>query len=380
MLRAILPILATALAVAAAPALADDDTAIWRFGDDAYQAGRSVTVTGDAVDDLFAAGDKVTSRVDVGGTAHMAGRYVTLAGRVGENFYGLGMEVDVEAPVAGDVTIAGQSLTVSEPVSGDLRATGSRVEIDAPVAGNAILAGETVTVNAAIMGDIALAAAEVEWGDDARVEGVVHVYGDDPDAIEVPARVAPADRVEFHEIDEFEGIDGMPGDERPGFMARLSGWLGGILFIGVLGTIFGAVAPQHLARLRERALSKPLRTGLVGFGGLSALVGSVVLLAMTGIGIILIPISLIAAVLLGIVGYVVGTYAIGVWATGVAGRPDPKTTADRAIAAFAGAAIGALIGLIPWLGWLAMMAIFLVGAGAVVIRMMRPAFGEADVA
>lgn len=379
MLRAFLPILATAVAVTSFPALAEDDDASWRFGGDAYLAGRTVTLSGDAVDDLFAAGDKVTVRADVEGTAHMAGRYVTLDGRVGENFYGFGMEVDVEAPVAGDVTIAGQSLTVSEPVSGDLRATGSRVDIEAPVAGNAILAGESVTLDAEIMGDLALAAGEVEWGDDARVEGVVHIYGDDPDAIEVPGRVAPAERVQFHAADQFDAIDGMT-DEPPGFFTRLGSWLGGILFIGVLGTIFGAVAPQHLARLRERVLNRPLRTGLIGFGGLSALVGSVVFLAMTGIGIILIPVSLIAAALLAIAGYVIGTYSIGVWATGVAGKPEPKTTGDRAIAAFAGAAIGAFIGLIPWLGWLAMMAIFLVGAGAVVIRMMRPTFGEADVA
>ncbi|GGD46976.1 hypothetical protein [Sinisalibacter lacisalsi] len=371
MLRAIIPFLFIALAT---PTLAQDD-ADWRFGGDAYLAGRTVTLSGEAVDDLFAAGDKVTARTEIGGSAHMAGRYVTLMSRVGENFYGAGMEVDVEAPVAGDVTIMGQRLTITEPVSGDVRATGSRIRLDAPVAGNALLAGETITLNAAIMGDLALATPDVSWGDAASVAGEVHIYTDDPDNVDVPERVASADRVTFHPARAFDAVDGDVLQERPGFFTRLRGWLGGILAVGLIGTLFGAIAPKQLAALRERALDRPLRTGLLGFAGLSALVGSVVFLAMTGIGIVVIPVALIAAVLLGIGGYVVGTYSIGVWATAVAGRPMPKSIGDRALAAFSGAAIGALIGLIPWLGWLAVMAIFLVGAGAVVVRITRPAFG-----
>jgi hypothetical protein len=371
MLRAIIPFLFIALAT---PVLAQDG-ADWRFGGDAFLAGRSVTLSGDAVGDLFAAGDKVTSSSEVEGSAHMAGRYVTLTSRVGENFYGAGMEVDIEAPVAGNVTIMGQRLTVAEPVSGNLRATGSRVRLTAPVAGNALIAGETVDVSASIMGDLALATPDVSWGEAATVAGEVHVYTDDPDSIEVPERVASADRVTFHPARAFDSVDGDAQDERPGFLTRLRGWLGGILAVGLLGTLFAAIAPKQLAALRERVLDRPWRTGLLGFAGLSALVGSVVFLAMTGIGIVVIPFALIAAVLLGIGGYVVGTYSLGVWVTAVAGRPMPKSTGDRALAAFSGAAIGALIGLIPWLGWLAVMAIFLVAAGAVVVRITRPAFG-----
>lgn len=371
MLRIVFSFLLMALA---APALAQDD-ADWRFGGDAFLAGRSVTLSGAPVGDLFAAGDKVTANTEVEGSAHMAGRYVTLMSRVGENFYGAGMEVDIEAPVAGNVTIMGQRLTVSEPVSGNLRATGSRIRLDAPVAGNALVAGETVSVSAAIMGDLALATPDVTWGEAASVAGEVHIYTDDPDAIEVPERVASADQITFHPARAFDAVEGEEGQARPGFFMRLRGWLGGILAVGLLGTLFGAIAPNHLAALREHALDRPFRTGLLGFAGLSALVGSVVFLAMTGIGIVVIPFALIAAVLLGIGGYVIGTYSLGVWVTAVAGRPLPKSTGDRALAAFSGALIGALIGLIPWLGWLAVMAIFLVGAGAVVVRITRPAFG-----
>ncbi len=368
MLRKFLP--ALVIGLAAVPALAQDG-GDWRFGGDAYVGGRTVVVTGETVDDLFAAGQSVTATVEIEGSAHMAGQNVTLEGRVGENFYGAGQDVDVDAPVAGDVTIFGQNLSITEPVSGDLRAGGQSIELRAPVAGNAMIGGEDVRIDAAVMGDMALAGQNVNWGNDARVEGELHVYTDTPDAVEVPDRVAGSDQIFIHETKEFENIEGMPGMERPSFLQRLRNWIGGVIVVGLLGTLFAAIAPNFLAGLRARAIARPVFTGVVGSVGLSALIGSVVLLAMTGFGILLIPLSLIAAVLLALTGYVIGTYALGVWATGVAGRGEPASTGDRAVAAFAGAAIGALVCMIPWIGWLAVMAIFLVGGGALVARTIR---------
>lgn len=368
MLRVFLSILMITLAL---PAMAQDDEANWRFGGDAYMAGRNVMLSGEPVQDLFAAGDRVTARSDVEGSAHMAGRNVTLESRVGGNFYGAGQSVKVEGPVAGNATVFGESLAVSEPVSGNLRAMGSTIDLLAPVAGSAIIAGETVLLDTTISGDVSLAVADVNWGDNALVQGELHVYADDPDDIPVPDRVASSDRVTYHPTSSFEGMDDLPGVEKPGFFTQLRGWLGGVIVIGVLGTIFAAVAPAYLAGLRERALAHPVRSGLIGFVGLSTLIGSVVLLAMTGIGLLLIPISIIGAILLGILGYVIGTYVLGVWAVMMSGRPAPDSTGTRAVAAFIGAAIGALIGLIPWLGWLAVMAIFLVGAGAFTARVVK---------
>lgn len=368
MFRTFLP--ALVLGLATLPALADEG-GDWRFGGDAYVGGRTVVVTGETVDDLFAAGQSVTAAVDITGSAHMAGQNVTLEGRVGENFYGAGQDVNIDAPVAGDVTVAGQNLTITEPVSGDLRAGGQSITLEAPVAGNAVLGGDEVRIDAAVMGDMALASENVVWGENARVDGALHVYTNAPDAVDVPDRVAGSDQVVIHETKEFDDVATMPGREPRSFVQQLRNWVGGIIVVGLLGTLFAAIAPNFLANLRTRAISRPVFTGLVGAVGLSALIGSVVLLAMTGFGILLIPLSLVAAVLLALTGYVIGAYALGVWATGVAGRGEPSSTGDRAVAAFTGAAIAALIGLIPWIGWLAVMAIFLIGGGALVARTIR---------
>ena len=370
MLKSILPILV--VAALATPALAED-SADWRFGGDAFMAGRTVTLSGDGVGDLFAAGNRVTARSEVAGSAHMAGRTVLLDNRVGGNFYGAGMDVELSGPVAGNATVMGESISVSEPVSGNLRAMGASIEVTAPVAGSAILGGENVVLDAAISGDLALATTDMEWGDMAKVGGQLHIYSDDPESISVPESVAPADRVTFHAQDEFDRSGGAAAAQ-PSLLTRLRNWIGGVIVVGLLGTMFAAVAPKTLSGLREAALDRPLRTGWIGFLGLSALAGSVIFLAMTGIGAILVPVSIIGAVLLGVVGYILGTYALGVWATGMAGRGAPDTTGERAIAAFSGAAIVAAVALVPWLGWLAVMAVFLIGAGALLVRLFAPGF------
>ncbi len=368
MLKFLYPLLFAALA---APALADDAASAWSFGGDSFAAGRTVTATSEIDGDLFIAGYNVKARADIAGSAHMAGRYVTLDADVGQNLYAAGADVDVTGAVGGNASVSGETLSIGAPVSGNLRAIGSNIELSAPVTGNAVLAGQEVEIDAAIAGDLALAAETVEWGEAARVGGTLHIYANDPAAVEVPERVASADRIERHDMSEFEGAEGM---QRPGFFARLKGWVGGVVVVGLLGTAFAALAPNYVAELRQKALNRPVRSLWLGFLGLSTLVGSMLFLAMTGIGIVLVPVSLIAAILLGVGGYVVGAYVLGVWATGVAGRGEPATIADRAIAAFAGAAIAGAVALVPWLGWLAMMAIFFVGAGALVVRMFGPAF------
>lgn len=354
--------------VVALPAMAEN-TADWRFGGDAYLAGRSVTLSGEPVNDLFMAGDRITVQSDIAGSAHMAGRYVTLDGRVGDNFYGAGMDVSVGGTVAGNVTVMGESVTVSEPVSGNLRATGANVDITAPVAGSVALSGDHVGLDSEIGGDLAIAGQHIVWGDKARVDGQLQIYADNPDDVVVPESVASADRVTVHGTGDFQ--HGKHGAEQVSFLSRLRGWIGGVLVVGVLGTIFAAVAPAYLAGLREAALARPWRAGTIGFVGLSALIGSVVLLAMTGIGLVLVPVALLAALLLAIAGYVIGAYVLGVWAVNMSGRGVPASTGGRAMAAFLGAAIGALIGLIPWVGWFAVMAIFLIGAGVFAARILK---------
>ncbi len=347
----------------------------FQFGNDSFLAGRAVGNSTAGVDDLFAMGDSVSSSVALGGSAHLFGRNISISGPVGENLYAMGKNVTVSAPIAGDVIVAGDNVNISGQIDGDLRAMGSTVTLNASVGDAALVGGETVIINAVIDGDLGVSAQSVEFGPDAKVIGQLHVYSSDPAAVEVPERVASADQIVLHQEDEWSMNMSGPGDAKQvSAWQKFRGFVVGILWVTVLVTLVAAIAPNFVSRIRERALDAPIWAGWVGFLSLSAFIGSIVLVAMTGFGILLVPLVLLATFLLGLVGYLVGTYVLGVGLMGVAGRDMPDSLGDRALAAFIGAVVVAVISLIPFLGWLFLMVLVLVGAGAIIVRWFAPGF------
>ncbi|MCP5038410.1 MAG: hypothetical protein GY945_12525, partial [Rhodobacteraceae bacterium] len=250
------------------------------------------------------------------------------------------------------------------------------IELNNSVGDAALLAGETLFINATIAGDLGIAMDEVEFGPEAVVTGELHIYSGDPEAVEVPEGVAPSDRIVLHQSEEWQGMmaDSDMGHQPESAWQKFRGLVGGILIVTLLTTILAALAPGFVAGLRDRALASPVRTGWIGFLALSATIGSLVVFAMTGFGLLLVPVSIIAALLLAVVGYLVGTYVLGVAVMGMLGRDLPDSLGDRAIVAFAGATAAAVIALIPFIGWLFALALGLVGAGALIVRWFAPGF------
>ncbi len=370
MLRAAL----TLLLLLATPLLAQEDDG-FRFGGDAYLAGRIVTHLGDDTDSLFAMADRVTSSGALAGSAYVFARRITISAPVGVNLYGAGGNITLSAPVSGDAILLGDELSISGPVQGDLRAAANHIELTGAVGDSALLGGQEVFVNAAVGGDLGIGANEIGFGPEARVGGTLHIYGHAAGEVEIPAEVAASGRIVWHESDEMGAM--WPGGEMtqtPGFWSRLRDFAGTVIVTGLLATILAAIAPQFLAIIRERALESPLRTGWIGFIALSAAIGSLVVFALTGLGLLLVPVSLLAAFLLGLAGYLVGVYVLGVGVGRMLGRTLPDTPGERAIAAFIGATSMALLGLVPLLGWFATLALVLLGAGGLMVRLFAPGF------
>lgn len=258
-------------------------------------------------------------------------------------------------------------------IGGDLRATGTKVTLDAPVAGYAMIAAETVTLNSAVAGDVSIAADDIVFGPDARISGTLMLYEDEADPRDVPAYVISADRIERHAVEEWEAL--AEGKYAPfSFRQAASNFIYGVITIAVIAGIFAAIAPRHLTNMRVQLLDAPFRTFWFGFLGLSVLIGSSVVLALTLVGLVVAPLAIFLAVLGAFLGYVVGSYALGVGLLMAAGRNPPTDLVERVVAAFIGALIVGLIGLIPVLGWIFVFALTLAGAGAITMRMFRPTF------
>jgi hypothetical protein len=364
-----------AAAVACAPAVAQDaDGGAFDFSGDAFRAGGAVVFAEPDGRDVFLAGERVDLAAPIAGSAHLAGRRVESAGAVGGALYAFGADVRVTAPVAGAATLAGYDVAVDADVGGNLRAAGSTVEVGAPVAGGALLAGERVVLGAAIAGDASIAAEQVSFGEGARVDGRLTILEDAGRPVDVPPSVAPPERVDRRIV---EGRGRVAAAIGPGWPAVAAGFVISVLIVALLAALMATLAPRRVGRLRAIVADGPFRALGAGFLAQSALVGATVLLALTLVGIVIAPFALIAAALLGFLGYLVAVYVVGVWAVTRAGALEPDSFPEHLLAAGLGALILSLVGLAPFLGWLALLAAGLIGAGAIAIAMLRPRFERA---
>lgn len=151
-------------------------------------------------------------------------------------------------------------------------------------------------------------------------------------------------------------------------------FLTGVLMVTALAALLAAVLPETLARLRISVLQQPLRATWIGALSLAVLAGGAILSALTLVGILAAPALVLAALVLGFGGYVVGVYAFGVAILKRLGRAVPDDFGDRAMAAGAGALAAGVISLLPVLGWLFVLALALAGAGSVTISWCNPRF------
>lgn len=361
------------LSLIATGVMAQDDSVSISFGGDAFLAGPDATLTTTGTDDLFMAGETVRAVADISGSAHAAGRRVSLQAGIGQDAYAAGMDVEVLGSVGGDASLAGYDVAVDGSIGGDLRASGAKLAINGTVAGYAAIAGENVFLNGVIAGDARIAAQELVFGPEARIDGMLTVYEQVGKEVRVPETVVSEDRLERIVVEDWEDRDWRVP---PVFNWWRAVWtfIACIVAVAAIAALIAAVAPEQLALMRTRTLNAPFRSLWLGFLMESALFGSVIVFAITVIGIFLAPAMIVLALIVGFFGYVIGAYSFGVGLLLAIGRGEPVTLGERALAAGVGSLLTGLIVLVPFFGWLFMIALTLAGVGAITMRVFRPAF------
>lgn len=363
--------LLTLLALLSQSAWAETEDAQLDIAGDVFRAGETASHDSGTAKDVFLAGETVRVTAPVTENAHLAGRWITVDGPIGGDLYAAGMEITARAPVTGDISVAGYEITLPA-TGGDLRVTGSQVTIGGAVAGYALVTAEHLNLDGPVTGDIHATVRSIEFGPDARVDGRLVLYETEPGTIEVPDAVAPADRIERRDLAEWDAEIARYRDI--GWSGMVARFLMGLLVVAGLAALAAALIPGALAAMRARLLDDPLRSLWFGFLAHSAMIGAVVILIMTVLGLFFAPAVAILAVLAGFAGYVIGVYALGVAILRTAGRPIPENWTERAIAGGIGAVIAGLVGLIPFFGWLVVLALTLTGLGAAVLHFLRPRF------
>ncbi len=346
------------------PTLADD--ASLSFGGDQYTAGQNAAITAPVARDAFMAGYDVKLRAPVEGDAHLAGFNVSVDADVTGDLYAAGYSVSITGAVGGDLTAGGNTISVATttPVAGNLRLAAATVTLSSPTTGSALISAQTLTLDAAITGDLNFLGEKLVFGPKAVVTGKVLIHA--PAPIEVPASVASADRVSYEKL------------ESPDYMSEAgkttenvvrgfwpSVWAAAIwwLTLVVVGAAFIAFMPRGVAAMEVVSGKRPLRLMGVGILGFSAVLGLIPVLAMTVVGLLLLPFAVIFAIVACSFAFLTGAYVLGVMLARRFTRVE--TNLHRLVVLAATLVVTALLGAIPLLGWLITLVILTFGFGVI---------------
>jgi hypothetical protein len=365
----ILPKFVAVIALFGLSQVALADTVSTRNGDDTFFAGAQVNQSVDTVGDTFIVARSAKLNGASQGDLLVSGFDVSVSADASEDLYVMGGNIVIRGKVAEDLTAMGFSLRTetTSDTQGNVRLMGNSITVEGPVGGALSVAGRDVILNAPITGDVRVLAQTLSFGPDAVVDGTL-TYSTE-EKMSVPSRVASADRVTFEKVSggrvyeewQYLGKD-MP--TFPTFASMLFSFLISLLFFVALAALMQVFMPKRLAAMRRSIAKAPGQTLLLGVIGLSMLFGMVPITALTVVGLPFTLITLLAIVVVWMLGYALGAYSVAlrIW-SGLGGDDDPSMIARLVI--FAGAiTFIALLNFIPFVGWVANYSLVLLGTGA----------------
>jgi len=274
--------------------------------------------------------------------------------------------------ISGDQVIIGNSFSLqsNETLEGSLLIIGGTASTaeDSKVNGDLVLIGGTLAINGAVEGDIVSIGGVVTLEDNAVVNGGLTMIG-------ASLTRSPSARINGSILEETPRLLNFNFLKENGLKLPLQSNTKPLnkiltatfqsLVMAVLAVLVGLLLPLNLKNSAAALVREPVVTG--GIGLLTVVVAPVILVLLT-ITIILIPVTLLAAVALGLAvvfGNIVIGYEIGNRLSTVV-----KDTWHPSIAAGIGTLLLSLVtgfaGVIPCVGWVLGFLASVMGLGAVV--------------
>lgn len=250
-----------------------------------------------------------------------------------------------------EVSTAWGDVLVEGRVEEDVRSGFGNIRIEGPVGGDVEVGSGNVYVNAPVGGDVDVGHGDVYLESGAQVGGEVSL-GNGSLERHPSAVVGGAERAGM--------ASGLDENSPLKAFSDVIGWAVTTLGLVAAAVLLAVVAPGPLRASARSLETSPARSLFLGLGSVPAAVILSVLLAITGVGILLLLLLWPAYLAFILFGAVVAAYSLGrrvVLATG-------RYRAGDALAAAVGAVIVAAAALIPILGGLVLVVLALLGVGA----------------
>ena len=353
---------AAALAFGSLPAVAAD-----------IRQGTTVTVgPGESVnDDIYAFGGTVTIQGTVSGSVIAAGATVTVSGHISRDLIVGGGNVTVSGPVDGSIRATGGTVTLSGPVGGDVVVAGGTVTIASgatigrdlvaavgtatvagPVARRALVSAGTLTLQNKVGGDVTGQVDHLQLDAGAQIGGNLDYTSNNEVSKTSGATVAGTTT---RHTPKDSGASGASG----GFL----GWVRGLIGLFALGLLLLFLLPRFSLQATQTLTRSPWAS--LGIGAAVLVLMPILAVLVFVVGIIIggwwIGVLLLAAYFLALaLAYVVAGFLLGRLVFDRIGW----TRAHAVWALLAGLFILTVIGLVPVVGALVSLAAVLLGLGA----------------
>ncbi|MHB1109992.1 MAG: bactofilin family protein, partial [Devosia sp.] len=281
--------------------------------------------------------------------------------------------VDITGAVGGDITTAANSITLrsAAPVAGNARLAGATVTIATPVAGSVLVSAQSLILEGAISGDVSFFGETITFAPGAKVDGTLSIQA--PKEIAVPASVVSADRVKFTQLVAPDYMS-EAGKTAETVVKRFwpQFWIAafGLLLLFLIGAAMIALTPKAIARMQMVSETRPFRNLGLGVLAFASVLGLVPVVAMTLVGILLLPFVFLFIALACGLAYVAGTYLVGLRISRAFLSIDSnlKRLGVLAVALI----VAVLVGMMPFVGWFVTLALLIFGLGTfAVVAMVR---------
>jgi hypothetical protein len=279
-----------------------------------------------------------------------------------------GSLIVAEGETVRNATAMGGSLVVNGSVTGDAVALGGSVTVNGHVSGGVVAMGGGVHLgpNAVVEGDVVAVGGEVTKDEGAEVGG-------DQTSSGALASLG-IDRLMQRITKDAAKMSGGTPSEDSGHHPWLRGWhfgLPGFLlrfaFLFFVGLMLMVFAPTRMHQIEADLKNEPIKCGLVGLVGFVALIPLLIMLAITIVGLLVVPVVLFLACL----GVAMGMSAL---ANEIGMRlPIFRGRKTQALILAVGTLVLLLVAKVPYLGPLAIAVLMTIAFGAAI----RTRFGQA---
>ncbi len=283
--------------------------------------GGDFEIRGQVRGSIDIAGGDLTIEATVDESLNAAGGSLSISGSVGDEINAAGGSVEVSSQIGDDANLAGGyvRLTSQSSVAGSSEIVGGEIHLDGRMEGRVSVEGEEVVLSGRFLDEVEVLAEDVRITAGAEFSAPLVVRGPNEPVVETGANIANLDyREEWFNFGarNWDDID-IHIDGPWKVIGAPFEFLGGA-FVGsafILGLIAVLLAPSGVSTVARTFRNRPVSSGLIGFITFAMspviMVMLTVLLAITVIGVFLIPLIWMLYPVVLFLAFAFGGVAVG---------------------------------------------------------------------